>query len=107
MAFELEQVLRYTQGQHRRKALTHIAAFEILFLLFDQVHLTGVFIEGFCYRCLGAGFVRAAILGADVVDERKDRLRIAVVVLEGELNLDPIGFPAEIHHIVQCILFFI
>ena len=73
LSFELR--LRHFDADHRRQALAHIFALQILIVLFEQAAADGVAVDGACQRRAKTDQVRAAFDGVDVVGEGEDVLR--------------------------------
>src|SRR5581483_11367891 len=69
-------------------SFTHVIAGQIFFYVLEQAQLLARVVDGAGQGGAEAGQVRAAIHGVDVVRETEDRLGIAVVVLQADLDVD-------------------
>ncbi len=72
------------------EALTDVLALEVVFLLFQDVAVTGVAVDDVGQRLAEPLDVHAAFNGGDAVGERVDRLVIAGVPLQRDLDLLPL-----------------
>ncbi len=89
LAFELR--LRQLHADDCDQALAHIVAAQVLLHVLEETELLADGVDGAGQRGAEAGQMRAAIHRIDVVREAEDRLRIGVVVLEGDLDGDAVA----------------
>ena len=83
----LELRIGYLDADHRGQALAHIVAGQVAVLLFEQVGLTGIVVEGAGEGTAEAGDVHTAIDGVDAVGERELGGGPAIVVLYRQFDL--------------------
>ena len=84
LPFELR--LRNLHADHRRQAFADVVAGQILFHVLEQTRLLSESIDGARERAAEAAQMRAAIHRVDVIGEAEQRLRVAVVILQSDLN---------------------
>ena len=96
LGLPLELRLRKLDADHGHQALAHIVAAQVFLHVFKKAELLADGVDGAGERCAKTRKMRAAIDRVDVVGEAEDRLRVAVVVLQRDLDLDVVA--RGLHH---------
>ena len=84
LAFELR--LRQLHADHRRQALAHVVAGQVLLDVLEEIAALARGVDGAGQRAAETAQVRAAIDGVDVVGEAEYRFAVAVVVLQRDFH---------------------
>ena len=99
--------LRDQDGQDSSQTLAVVRAFQILVLFLEQAGLSGIVVHSLGNCGLEPRLVGTAVLGADVIDKGQDIIGVAVVILEGHLDLEAALLALEIEDGSQGFLVFI
>ena len=94
--------LRFTDvdRQNRRQTLAYIIARQSKIGSLQSAALRRVGVNGPRQRRLEAREVRPTFVGVDAVDEGVDVFVVAVVVLEGELDVDAVALRIDVHDVL-------
>ena len=97
LGLALELRVGQLDGNHGRKAFTHIIARKGHLELFVELGVFQVIVDGPGQRGFKTGQVRAAFFGADVVGKGQNVFFIARVVLQRKLGHDPRRFAVAVN----------
>ena len=100
LGLPLELRLRDLHRDDRGEPLADVVPAEALLQVLGQVVLGGVEIDRARERRAETREVRPALVGVDVVGERVEGLRIAVVPLQGDLGFDAVLLAAHVDRLV-------
>ena len=90
LGLPLELRMRNLDADDRGQPLADVVAADALLQVLRQIVLARVGVDRARQRRAEAREVRAALVGVDVVGEGVERLRVAVVPLQGDLDLDAV-----------------
>ena len=96
LGLALELRLRQLDADHGHQPLAHVVAAQVLFQILEEAQRLADGVDGAGQRGAEPGQMRAAVDGIDVVGEAEDGLRVAVVVLQRDLDLDAVAL--GLHH---------
>ena len=100
----LELRLPELHGDDGDETLSDVLADEVLLLLLDESLAARVAVDHVGERLLQAFLVHAALVGVDRVRERVERLLVAVVPLERDLDLGALVLGLEMDHAIERVL---
>ena len=95
LGLPLELRLGNFHADHRRQALAHVFALQILVVLFQMAAVKGVIVDRAGERGTKSDQMGATLDGVDVVGEGKNVFRVAVVPLHGNLDFDAVLLPSS------------
>src|SRR5688572_10772984 len=97
----LELRPRDLDADDRHQAFADVVAADVgVFQVLRHVVLADVGVDRARQRGAKAGKMRSSLVGVDVVGERVDRLRIAVVPLQGNLDVDAFALAVHVDRLV-------
>jgi hypothetical protein len=96
LGLALELRLRELDADHGHQSLAYIVAAQVLLHVFEEAERLADGVDRSSQRGPETGEVRTAVDRVDVVGKAEDRLGVAVVVLEGDFDLDVVAH--RLHH---------
>ena len=99
LGLALELGLRHLDADDAGQALADIVPLQVVLVLLEQVGAGGVVVDGARQRRLEAAQMGAALGGVDVVGEGIDGFAIAVVPLQGDLDIGAVLLALQVDHL--------
>ena len=96
LGLALKLRLRKLDADHGHQSLAHVVAAQVLLHVLEEAERLADGVDRASQGGAEAGEVRAAVNRVDVVGKAENRLGVAVVVLEGDLDLDVVAH--RLHH---------
>src|SRR2546430_7631389 len=97
LGLSLELRLANFHRENGGQSFAHVVTRQSEIRLLERAALRRVVVDRTRQRGLEAREVRPALMGVDVVHERINVLVVAVVVLEGELDVDAVALSVDIY----------